>query len=185
VIVTGRGRVSDFLVGDRIYLREIRLSDVNETYHHWMNDPEVTRYTESRFFPNSMEALQKYVSRVSGDRQHVFLAIVLKKDDRHIGNIKLGSINWIHRFANVGLLIGEKDCWGQGYGTEAIRLVTEYAFRVLDLRRLTAGSYSNNISSFKAFLKAGWQQEGIRKRQYFSNGEYVDEILLGVERLAG
>lgn len=170
------------VMGERIYLREVRLADVTETYHRWMNDPEVTQYTESRFFPNSMETLREYVSRFSNDRQNLFLAIVLKKDDRHIGNIKLGSINWIHRFADIGIIIGEKDCWGQGYATEAIRVLTDYAFRVLNLHRIVAGCYANNVGSVKAFLRAGWQQEGVRKRQYFSDDGYVDEILLGIER---
>ena len=162
-----------FLEGERIYLREVRPSDVNESYYRWMNDPEVTRYLETRFFPNAMEGLREYVASKLGDRDNVFLAIVLKQGDRHIGNIKLGSINWIHRFADVGLMIGEKDCWGKGYATEAISLVTLYAFKTLNLHRLTAGCYDANMGSAKAFIKAGWQQEGIRKSHFYSNGTYV------------
>lgn len=172
-----------FIQGERIYLREVRPSDVNENYYRWMNDHEVTRYLESRFYPNSLEGLHGFVTRMLGDRDNVFLAIVLKEDDRHIGNIKLGPINWIHRFGDVGLLIGEKDCWRRGYATEAIRLVTDYAFRKLNLHRLTAGCYVANIGSAKAFLKAGWQQEGLRKSHFFCDGSYMDEILLGITRL--
>lgn len=171
-----------FLEGERIYLREVRPSDINEIYYRWMNDPEVTRYLETRFYPNSTEGLREYAAGKLGDRQNVFLAIVLKQGDRHIGNIKLGAINWIHRYADVGLMIGEKDCWGKGLATEAIRLVTEYAFKTLNLRRLTAGCYDANMGSAKAFLKAGWQQEGIRKSHFYSNGTYVDDILLGIVR---
>ena len=171
-----------FLEGERIYLREVRPSDVNESYYRWMNDPEVTRYLETRFFPNAMEGLREYVASKLGDRDNVFLAIVLKQGDRHIGNIKLGSINWIHRFADVGLMIGEKDCWGKGYATEAISLVTLYAFKTLNLHRLTAGCYDANMGSAKAFIKAGWRQEGIRKSHFYSNGTYLDDVLLGVIR---
>jgi RimJ/RimL family protein N-acetyltransferase len=169
-----------FLEGKRIYLREVRPTDVNENYYRWMNDPEVTRYLESRFYPSSMDGLRDYVTGKLGDRDNVFLAIVLKDDNRHIGNIKVGPINWIHRCADVGLLLGEKECWGKGYATEAIALVTTYAFKILNLHCLTAGCYALNQGSAKAFLKVGWQQEGLRKSLFICDGVYVDEILLGI-----
>ena len=171
-----------FIQGDRLHLREVRPSDVNENYYRWMNDPEVICYLESRFYPNSTDALRDYVNQKIGDRDNVFLAIVLKEGERHIGNIKLGPINWIHRFADVGLLIGEKDCWSKGYATEAIRLVVDYAFGTLNLHKLTAGCYDVNTGSVRAFLKAGFTQEGIRKSHFYYNGRYLDEILLGIFR---
>lgn len=172
-----------FLEGEHIYLREVHPSDVNENYYRWMNDPEVTRYLESRFYPNSVEGLREYVNGKLSDHDNVFLAIVLKDGDRHIGNIKLGPINWVHRFGDIGILIGEKDCWGKGYATEAIRLVVDYAFRSLDLHKLTASCYDPNRSSVKAFQKAGFDIEGARKAHFYHDGRYVDDILLGMARL--
>lgn len=174
-----------FLESARLYLREVRPSDVNEAYYRWMNDPEVTHYLESRFYPNSMEGLREYVIAKLGDRNNVFLAIVLKDADRHIGNIKLGPIDWIHRVADIGLIIGEKDCWGRGYATEAIRLISKYAFEQLNLHKLTAGCYSSNQGSAKAFQKAGFMVEGVRKDHFYIDGRYVDDILLGLVGPAG
>ncbi|WP_202882291.1 GNAT family N-acetyltransferase [Candidatus Manganitrophus noduliformans] len=171
-----------FLEGKRIYLREVRPSDVNERYYRWMNDPEITRFLESRFAPNAIENLRDYVAGKLGDRDNLFLAIVLKEEDRHIGNIKLGPIQWIHRLADIGLLIGEKDCWGKGYATEAIQLVSDYAFNVLNLHKVAAGCYGPNEGSARAFQKAGFVVEGVRKEQFYSNGSYVDDILLGLIR---
>jgi len=169
-----------FLEGERLYLRVIRSSDVNDAYYPWMNDPETTQYLESRFFPNSKESLLEYVkSFQSGNQDSLFLAIVLKEKHRHIGNIKLGPINRSHRFAGVGILIGEKDCWGKGYASEAIALLAEYAFRTLTLHKLIAGCYEPNQGALKAFKKAGFQIEGVRKKHRFFNGKYVDNILLG------
>jgi len=166
--------------GPRIVLREVRVSDVTEAYYRWMNDTDVTRYLESRFYPPSIDELRDYVSQLTGDPLNVFLAINLKESERHIGNIKLGPINWQHRFADVGLCIGEKDCWGKGYATEAIRLLTAYAFRELNLHKLTAGCYGNNQGSIRAFLRAGYVQEAVRKDHYFCEGRFVDAILLGM-----
>lgn len=172
-------RGTGFVRGERIYLREVRPSDVNEAYHAWMNDPEVTAQLESRFYPQSMEGLREFVLGKLGDRNNVFLAIVLRDGDRHVGNIKLGPIDWIHRTGDIGLLIGEKDCWGKGYATEAISLITGYAFRVLNLHKVTASCYETNQGSARAFLKAGFEVEGVRREQFHSDGVYVNQILLG------
>ena len=169
-----------FLSGDRIYLRDVRLSDANETYCGWMSDPDVTQYLESRFYPNGMEELQRYVEHLRDDRNQPFFAICLKNQDRHIGNIKLGPINWIQRHADVGIIIGEKDCWGKGYATDAIELVRDYAFGTLNLHKLTAGCYLPNQGSVRAFEKAGFAVEGVRKSHYSCKEEYVDAILLGI-----
>jgi len=171
-----------FIEGDRIYLREVRPSDVNEDYYRWMNDSEVTQYLESRFYPNSLERLREYVASKLANHDIVFLAIVLKDDHRHIGNIKLEPINWIHRSAEVGIIIGDKSNWGKGYATEAIQLVVDYAFHKFNLHKITAGCYANNQGSLKAFGKAGFKVEGVRKEQFLWNGQYVDAVLLGIVR---
>ena len=173
-------KLHPFLDGERIYLREIRLSDVNENYHRWMNDPEIIRYLESRFSDNSMDAIKDFVEKMLKDRDNIFMAIVLKDGDRHIGNIKIGPINRFHHFADIGLLIGERDCWGKGYATEALGLVTNYAFKTLKLHKLTAGCYAGNKGSENAFKKAGYVVEGIRKKHRYCDGIYVDSIIFGL-----
>lgn len=169
-----------FLEAEHLFLREVRPSDVNECYYNWMNDPKVTQYLESRFFPNSIEVLRKYVEAKLDDRDNVFLAIVLKKEQRHIGNIKLGPIHWIHRTGDIGLIIGEHDCWGRGYATEAIKLMTDYAFRILGLQKVTASSYDLNQGSIRAFQKAGFEIEGARRQQFYCHGRRTDMVMMGM-----
>ena len=177
--MTSNDNFFPFIEGDHIYLREVRVSDVNENYYRWMNDPEITQYLESRFYPNSIETLQEYVKDFQGNKDSIFLAIVLKENHTHIGNIKMGPINWFHRLADIGVMLGEKDSWGKGYASEAISLLAEHAFRTLNLHKLTAGCHEQNQGSVKAFQRAGFEIEGIRKKHGFLNGEYVDSILLG------
>jgi [ribosomal protein S5]-alanine N-acetyltransferase len=171
-----------FLESERLYLRAVQPDDANEAYYRWMNDPAVNKYLESRFYPHTLETLKDYIQSKLGDNENPFFAIILKDSNRHIGNIKLGPINTIHRFADIGIIIGEKDCWGKGYATEAIRLVVKYAFDTLNLHKVTAGFYEPNIQSMKAFIKAGFIQEGIRKSHCYCDGKYVDDILVGLTR---
>lgn len=175
-------RYNLFIEGKNICLREIQISDVKKNYYNWMRDPEVNQYLESRFEKWSVRRLKNYVKEIKINRDNFFWAIILKETGRHIGNIKLGPINCRHGFADLGIIIGEKPYWGKGFATEAITLVADYAFKKLKLNKLTAGAYTNNIGSIKAFKNAGFFIEGIRKKQYLYNGNYVDGVLLGCIR---
>jgi len=169
-----------FIEGKKIYLREVRISDVNENYYRWMNDPDVNQYLETRYIPQSFENIKRYVENLDGQTNEIFFAICLKEKNQHIGNIKLGPINWIHRFADISLVIGEKNYWRKGIATEAIRLVSNFAFKTVNLRKLKAGCYALNIGSAKAFEKADFKREGLIKGQWIVDNEPVDEILLGL-----
>lgn len=166
--------------GKRIYLRRIVVPDINERYLSWMRDPRVYEFLESRFEKWTVRKLKDYVKRVSADPDYLFMAIISKKGNRHIGNIKLGPINRHHRSAEIGIIIGDKLFWGKGCATEAIRLITAHAFKKLKLHKLTAGAYANNMGSVKAFKRAGFSIEGIRKKHYLHRGKYVDGVLLGI-----
>jgi RimJ/RimL family protein N-acetyltransferase len=110
------------------------------------------------------------------------MAIILKDQDRHIGNIKIHRIDWFNRCAELSLVIGEKAFWGKGYGAEAIKLAVDYSFNTLNLHRISACVYANNLGSINAFKKADFVEEGRRKSCRFFKGAYVDEDLLGVIR---
>ena len=187
-----------FLEGKRIWMREVRHSDIAKGYYNWMQDPEVTANLESRFWPQSIDRIEEYITSMKPP-ENVFLAIMLKgisytngvtgklgileadkSEHTHLGNIRLGPINWQHSFAEIGLVIGIKKLWGQGYGTEAISLVRDYAFDKLSLHKLTAGCYASNPASIRAFEKAGFKREGILHSQYHTGwGQYTDEVVLG------
>jgi len=166
------------LQGARLLLRPVEPGDATATYAGWMNDPEVTRYMETRFTTHTVEGLRDYITSMRAKADTWFMAIVLASDGRHIGNIKLGPIDRVHGLADVALMIGARDCWGQGYAAEAIALISDYAFAALRVRKLTAGCYHANVGSRRAFEKAGYHVEGARRAQYFCDGEYQDGVLL-------
>lgn len=166
--------------GENLYLRPINLNDVSKKYVNWMNDPYINQYLESRFAEQTMESVKDFVKSMIGSQTDILLAICEKDSGRHVGNIKIGPINTIHSHAEVGLLIGEKECWGKGYGSEAIGLVVDYAFKTLNIHRLTAGAYAENISSIKAFKKNGFLVEGTYRNHVFYNDVFVDCIRMGI-----
>lgn len=166
--------------GERMILRELTPEDVTERYVCWMNDSDITQFLETRFQPCTKETLTVYVEEKQFDSNSAFLGMILKKDRRHIGNIKLGPINWIHSIGSIGIMIGEKECFGKGYATEAIGLVVDFAYSRLNLHKLTSGCYENNRGALRAFKKNGFVIEGVRKQHAVFCGEFIDVIELGL-----
>lgn len=163
--------------GERLYLRSLRAEDIEGGYREWLQDPAINQYLEARFSVYNYDQLKDFIQNINASSTD-YLFGIFDKDDTYVGNIKIGGINWIHRTAEVGLLIGNRDYWGKGFGSEAIYLVTEYGFNTLNLRKLWAGAYSTNKGSVRAFEKAGYEHECVKKKHFFSNGEYIDDIIL-------
>jgi len=166
------------LKGEKIYLRAVYASDARPEYVRWLNDKEVNQFLESRFKRYSLGKLRQYILTASKDRDTLFLAIIRNEDNKHVGNIKLGPIDWNHKVGEIGIMIGDKASWGKGYATASINLLAAYAFEVLRLHKLTAGVYENNIGSYKAFKKCGFFEEGKLIKHYLYEGKYIDGIRL-------
>ena len=98
-----------------IYLRSLRQDDLAGNWYTWLNDPVVTRYQDKGIIPNTREKQQSYFEHLAKSSSDVVFAIVFDQTDRHIGNIGLHRIDFIHRHADVGIILGEKDYWNKGY----------------------------------------------------------------------
>lgn len=159
-----------FIIGRRLYLRPLTPEDCNARYLQWLNDPQVIRYRTKRLFPSTMTDMESF-----GPRQQqsgaLHLALVVIDGNRHIGNILLGPIDWHHRKAEVSLLIGDKDAWGQGYGREAVYLVSRHAFQRGNLHRLFCASPNPAFNRMVESL--GWTQEGEQRQAYWLDDHYV------------
>lgn len=168
-------------LGDGVLkLEQLTRDHATERYLSWMNDPEVTRYLESRFSPPArVSDLEDFILGCAASSTDLLLGIFLADTREHIGNIKLGPVNRQHATAEIGLLIGERSCWGKGYAARAIALLSDHAFSALGLVKLTAGCYAANVGSTAAFQKAGYAIEGRRIRQWACDGDRQDGILLG------
>ena len=179
-----------------IMLNTLSLKDATEKYVNWLNDSEVNKYLECRMNPNphTIETVKAYIDNMLNSMKNYLLGIfdiryksamdiennVINSNfvAYHIGNIKIGPINNDHRFAELGIMIGDKEYWGKGYGTKAIEKACVFALAGMKLHKLTAGMYANNIGSYKAFIKAGFKEVGTLKEHRIFNGEYVDQIIV-------
>jgi len=142
----------------------------------------VNRYLETRFLPQMIESLQGYWQAHRDDSASPWFAIYLQADGRHIGNIKLGPIQWLHRRAYLSLFIGDRTCWGKGFASEVIAAMRDWAFAELDLQKLNAGIYAGNLSSRRAFEKCGFSLEVTLRAEVVSRGQRLDLWRMGLPR---
>jgi len=169
-----------FLIGKNVYLRPLEREDLKGPYSEWINDLEVTRYMEAGAFPVTNDDLETYFEQNLSSRNSVIFAIIVKKSEKHIGNARIYNISWVHRTAVRGIMIGDKSAWNEGYGLEVINLLSEYAFKRLNLNKLNSGTSADNIGINKVNERAGYKQEGILREEYYIEGRYCDFIRWGL-----
>src|SRR3990170_8209556 len=165
-----------FIAGKKLYLRGLERSDLAGDYFQWLNDLEVTKFMDSGVFPNTPEKMEEFYRNTALSNNNVIFAIIDIESEKHIGNIKLGPISWISRVSPLGIMIGDKDFWGKDYGYESIKLVLDYAFKRLNLHKVTLGVVEKNEAALAVYKKAGFRVEGHAKSQFYHNGGYCDSI---------
>ena len=169
-----------FLKGEKVYLRSIMQDDLNANYREWFNDEEVMRYNSHHRFPNYDENMREYFAHVIKSRENLVLAICDAKTDRHIGNVALENINALERNAEFAIILGDKDFWGKGVGSEAARLIIAHGFNQLNLHRIYCGTSEDNTAMQKMALSLGFKEEGRARDAIHKNGSFKNVILYGL-----
>jgi RimJ/RimL family protein N-acetyltransferase len=167
------------LRGQNYYLRTFRPEDVSQRYLNWLHDTEVTRFLEVRLSTHTLESLREWVSDFDSKRKFLF-GIYTIEDDAHIGTATLYDIHSYHGTANYGYLVGEKQFWGKGVVVEIVSLLFDFAFGQLGVRKITTGSYINNIASVVNYKKLGLKQEACLKGHLRLEERYVDQVLFSI-----
>ena len=161
------------LIGNAIYLEGLSVKHVTQRYAGWLNDKEVCRENRHGISDNTVEKTRKYVESADKSDTDAVFAIIIKEDEKHVGNISL-SISWKNNSGEIAIIIGEKDAWGKGIGGEAYKLVTGYAFKTLGLHRVYSGMTLRNKAMIKVAEKSGMLFEGVAKESFCKDGEYLD-----------
>jgi len=171
------------IFGERIRLRALEEDDLL-LFVRWLNDPEVRRglvvylplsYVEEKRWFESM------IKRPPAERP-LMIEVEQQGEWLPIGDIGFHDIDWRARSAEVGIVIGEKDYWDQGYGTEAMRLMLAHGFKMLNLRRIFLQVYTDNPRAVRAYEKVGFVHEGRMRQARYYDGGYYDILLMSVLR---
>jgi RimJ/RimL family protein N-acetyltransferase len=163
--------------GEKVVLRALEATDA-ERCHAWINDPEVTQFLTMRF-PVSLLAEERWASRERDPLKELELAIETT-EGVHIGNCSLGGAASVDRAGGLGIMIGDKQYWGQGYGTDTMLTLCGFGFSEMNLHRIFLHVYEFNPRAIACYEKCGFQHEGRLREALFRNGAYHDILVMGL-----
>jgi len=174
------------ILGQRIRLRPVEKDDLPR-YVKWFSDPDLRAYL-AQHLPISQAQEEKWFERnqQAGDMQA--WAIDAQPADMavgpwvHIGGCGLHEIDWRNRHAELGIVIGARDYWNRGYGTDSVATLAGWGFNTLNLHRLFLRVYADNTRAIRCYEKVGFQHEGRLRQDNYANGAYRDTLLMGLLR---
>ena len=165
--------------GKKILLRAIEEEDL-QLLHRWANDPDIWYFLGGWHFPSSMDYMKQYFHDLKNDQLNQRFAIEAP-DIGFIGITNLVDIDWKNNHAFHGMMLGDKDFRGKGYGIDSIMAIMKYAFEELHFERLDGSMIEYNKISLNIYCnKCGWREEGRQKNWYFRKNRYWDKVIVGV-----
>ncbi|MGG3281916.1 GNAT family N-acetyltransferase [Paenibacillus solani] len=167
-----------FLEGERLYLRPFNQEDI-AGYYEILFHPEMRRLTGTRQ-AFTIDGVRRYIEEKSGSPDTIMLLIALSDDDQFIGDIALQDIDYVNRNANMRIAIGSDEHLGKGYGPEAMRLLLEYAYGILNLHRIELQVFDYNQRAIKAYEKVGFKREGVQRDALYYQHHYYDSIMMSM-----
>ena len=165
--------------GRSVVLRRHQPRNVT-AFSRWYADPEVARLTRHQSGPMGQDEIRRFFeARVAGPGS-LALAVHLRGSDRLIGTCAFSQLDGDNGSALFHITIGERDCWGRGYGSEATALMLEHAFGVLGLHRIALSVFEFNERAIRAYRRLGFVPEGRARDAIWRDGRFWDEILMSI-----
>ncbi len=163
---------------DRVLLRPMKWEDVARQ-HEFNQDIELYGLDSSSPHVASFEKAQAfYEERTKSDEN--FAPFSIEADGKYIGYCSLMHLQNRHGNLELGILIGDREYWGRGYGREVIKLLLEYGFRYLGARRIDLTTHAKNERALRCYLACGFVEEGRPRKVLWIEGEYVDLVNMSI-----
>jgi RimJ/RimL family protein N-acetyltransferase len=181
------------IYGLKTRLRRIERQDI-PTFVRWFGDPQVREYLlmnrpisvaeEERWFEAQLDRhdTELFAIEAAGDGAVVTPSAGATAPGHwvHIGNTGLHEVNWTHRAAELGIVIGVREDWGRGFGSDAIRALLRFGFHEMNLHRIYLHVYEDNARAIRAYEKCGFQHEGRLRDGVYRHGRYYDLLAMSI-----
>lgn len=172
------------IFGDQIRFRGIEKEDLPH-FVRWLNDPDVRQGLLMRYPLSLAEEEDWFAAMLKKAQPERPMAIEIQPDPGEdvwvfVGNCSIFDIDWENRSAEVGIHIGEKEYWDQGFGTKAMRLLLLHGFDTMNLHRISLRVFETNQRAIRSYEKAGFILEGKMREAQYIRGRYADVLLMSV-----
>jgi RimJ/RimL family protein N-acetyltransferase len=166
--------------GKLVRLRAFERADV-EMHWAFMNDYDTVRSMSSgMLYPTSREDEARYLEQQTGYTRGEYQFAMETLSGQLIGRCGFTRVDWKNRLAEIGIMIGEAEFRGKGYGSDALRLLIRIAFEELNLHKLKLSVFAFNLQALGCYEKCGFIREGLLKDELFREGRYHDVVVLGL-----
>lgn len=168
------------ITGNKVCLTSLNRSSLPQL-REWRNQPELRKYF--REYREISDAMQEnwYNTRVLNNPCQVDFEIHDKESNKLIGHCSLNYISWTNRTAELGIYIGDPTYRRGGYGSDALKLLMDYAFKTINLNRVWCEVFANN-EAIDVYRKIGFVDEGKLRQHHYEDGQYLDCFMLGLLR---
>jgi len=177
--------MNDIYMGELVRLSAMDVDEISKAFSRWSRNSEFRRLLDSGVArTSSQNGTKKWFEKELDDQsinQHWF-SIRKLDDDTLLGDIDLYVYNWPARDTFVGIGIGERDFWGKGYGTDAMRVILRYAFTEINMKRVTLSVFEYNPRAIRSYEKAGFRHEGRLRKLLNKEGRRWDMLMMGILR---
>lgn len=169
-------------LGEKVELAAVQREYLPK-YVEWLNDWEVAQFLMPGILApfNLDDETEWYENRHKKEGNYLF-AILTLTEKKLIGNCGLHNADLKNRSATFGIVIGEKEYWSKGYGTDATRTLLRFGFSELGLNRVELEVYDFNPRAMRAYEKAGFRRDGMHRQGLYRNGKFHDEIIMCILR---
>lgn len=166
--------------GKKIRLRAYRREDMPKA-QEFMNDYEMRNLLATGvLYPILLEQEEKWYESLISTKDNYSFAIETLEDGKYIGGCGINKIDWNSRVITVGIFIGDKDYWGKGYGTDAMRVLVDFIFSQMNMNKIKLNVFSFNKRAMRCYEKCGFKVDGILRQEIFRDGQYYDDIVMSV-----
>lgn len=162
------------LQSTRLKLEPLSSKFCTQKYVSWLNDLDINKFLETKG-GYTLNSLNSYLENIENNNILAW-AILIKENNKHIGNIKIDPINHRHGLGEYGILLGDKTEWHKGYAQEASKLVIDYCFKELNLRKINLGVVAKNVGALNLYKELGFCEEAVYKSHGKYDGEYCDVV---------